>query len=254
MVTFQRPPLKEVALGRSFVGRADLLIPYIGVFCQRLHDRFPKARHAQLILGEGETPVQDSNGNWLPRVWLVSVDEAWLVQIQQDRVYVNWRQTDANNDYVRYPAVKQQFDHVWSVLDAVVTETTGVPLQPQRCELSYTNIIEAGDAWNSVPELSRVFRDFRWHEDGRALPTPVGWGTRLDFDLTNAKMSVRIDTGVRKTDEQRVLKMELRVSGHPGAEQSSNAWFEAAHLAIVNGFKDLTTSDMHDNHWGLVSP
>jgi uncharacterized protein (TIGR04255 family) len=188
MVTFERPPLKEVVLGQTFVGRPDLFIPHIGVFCGRIRDKYPKAQHAQLILGDGETPVQDSNGNWLPRVWLISEDETWLVQIQQDRLYVNWRQTDQNNDYVRYPAVKTEFDYVWGVLDEVVTELTGVALHPQRLELAYTNIIPAGDAWKTVPELRNVLRDFHWHADGRSLSEPRGWGTRLDFDLGNANI------------------------------------------------------------------
>ena len=253
MVTFERPPLNEVVLGQTFFPRPDFLIPHIGEFSARLRDRYTKAQHAQIVLGEGETPVQDSNGNWIPRVWLISSDDTWLVQIQQDRLYVNWRQAGATSSYVRFPAIKAEFDRVWAILNDVVLTTTGAALQPQRLELSYTNIIPSGDAWKTVPDLRNVLKDFQWKDGARSLPAPSRYSSQLEFQLPQheTSMVVRSDIGKRTSDGLGILRVELRVTGSAQGT-SLDEWVEAAHQHIVHGFKDLTTTEMHEKHWGLL--
>ncbi|MFZ2649620.1 MAG: TIGR04255 family protein [Burkholderiaceae bacterium] len=252
MVSFVRPPVAEVSLGRVFAGRSDLLVPHIGSFWSLVRDSYPKCQHAQLVLGEGEVPVQDQFGNWLPRVWMIGLDDTWLVQVQQDRLYVNWRAQKGGGPYPRFPAIKAEFDRVWTLFDRYVSEITGSGLQPHRIELAYTNIIPIGDGWTSVADLDRVVRDFRWSPENRFLAPPENFASQTTFPMRSGdgKLTVQIGTVVRRNDgEVTAMRMELRATGWPTGGRTSDEFVEEAHQHIVRGFEDLTTIEMHANHW-----
>lgn len=251
MVSFVRPPVAEVSVGIVFSPRPDLLIAYIGDFWSLIRDRYPRSEHAQLVLGEGEAPVQDRFGNWLPRVWFLSEDNCMVVQVQQDRLYVNWRATEKETKYPRFPAVKNEFDRVWSLFVDRMAELTGAPPVPVRIELSYTNFISGGEAEWSTADLSKVLKDFRWADDHRYLSPPAGVALNMTFPLRSGagNLRVRTATAERAKDRARGLRLELQVVATPNAGQSIDELIEEGHQTIIHAFEDLTTAEMQDTHW-----
>lgn len=237
-------------MGIVFSPRPDLLIAHIGDFWALIRDKYPRSQHAQLVLGEGDAPVQDGFGNWLPRVWFMSDDDCWLVQLQQDRLYVNWRATDKALSYPRFPAVKSEFDRVWSVFAKRVDELTGTAPVPSRVEVAYTNFI-MGAIFQSTADLSRIFKDFQWSKDHNFLSAPVALGLNMTFPLpSNAgSLRVRMATAERKIDRAKGIHLELQTVATPNAGQSTDVLIEEGHQFIVRAFEDLTTSEMHDKHW-----
>jgi uncharacterized protein (TIGR04255 family) len=244
MVSFVSPPVAEVSVGVVFSPRPDLLIAHIGDFWSLIRDQYPRSEHAQLVLGEGEAPVQDRFGNWLPRVWFLSEDNCMLVQIQQDRLYVNWRATDIDATYPRFPTVK-------SLFVSRVAELTGAPPVPVRVELSYTNFISVGEAVRSTADLSKVLKDFRWAEDHKYLSPPSGIALNMTFPLPSGagNLRVRTATAERAKDHARGLHLELQVVAASNAGQSIDELIEEGHQTIIHAFEDLTTAEMQDNHW-----
>lgn len=253
MVTFAKPPLKEVVLGKVFAARPDLLIPYLGTFWSRIRDTYPKTAHAQIVLAEGESPVIDATGNWVPRLWFTSVDDAFLVQVQQDRLYLNWRDTESGTPYVRFPTLLTEFNRVWTLFEQLVLEFTGAPIVPVRNELTYTNFVPAGPAWSSVIQLGNVLRDFSWSPRGRVIGEPKSYSSRTLFDLPDdaGHLRVNVDTARRRSDASLVLKLELQATGSASGALSWDRWVVVAHDSLVQGFKDLTTEQMHSAHWKL---
>lgn len=251
MVSFVRPPVAEVSVGVVFSPRPDLLIAHIGDFWSLIRDRYPRTEHAQLVLGEGEAPVQDRFGNWLPRVWFLGEDNSMVVQVQQDRLYVNWRATDKESPYPRFPAVKNEFDRVWLLFVDRVAALTGAQPVPVRVELSYTNFILGGDTVRSTADLSRVLKDFRWAEDHKFLSPPSGIALNMTFPLRSGAGTLRVRTATaeRANDRARGLHLELQVVAAPIAGQSIDELIEEGHQTIVHAFEDLTTSEMQDKHW-----
>ncbi len=250
MVSFLRPPVAEVSVGVVFSPRPDLLIGHIGDFWSVIRDRYPRTEHAQLVLGEGEAPVQDRFGNWLPRVWFLSEDNCMLVQVQQDRIYVNWR-ANGEQTYPRFPAVKSEFDRVWSLFVGRVAELTGAPPLPSRIEVSYTNFIWSGEAVRSTADLSRVLKDFHWAEDHKYLSPPSGIALNMTFPLHSGagNLRVRTATAERASDRAKGLHLELQVVAAPNAGQSIDELIEEGHQTIIRAFEDLTTAEMQDHHW-----
>jgi len=249
MVNFANPPVGEVSVGIVFLPRPDLLVAHIGEFWGLIRDRYPGTEHAQLVLGEGDTPVQDRYGNWLPRVWFLSQSSSMLVQVQQDRLYVNWRATDKEPEYPRFVAVKAEFDRVWALFERHVAKVTGSPPVPARVEVTYINFITDGDVKSTV-DLSRVLRDFRWAGDHEHLAPPTGMSLNLTFPLPSraGNLRVRTATAQRATDNARGLHLELQAVAAPNNGQSMDELIEEAHQAIIHAFVDLTTPEMH-KHW-----
>lgn len=250
-ITFDEPPIREVALGRTFLSRPDFLIPYFGVFWARIRDRYPTAQHAQPIID----PSTVDEAAFSPRILFVTSDSRSLVQLQQNRFHYNWRQTDVPVEYVRFPAIKNECASLWREFDAFVLEMTGRPLQPLKAELTYTNFVDATDGATSFNLAELALHDSCWSEHGRFLKAPKAFSHNYVFDLPDGKSSLQASvTAVHRkganNEKVEALKIELTVRGPCGSEDSFEEWSDGAHDFLVNAFKDLTTPEMH-RRWKL---
>jgi uncharacterized protein (TIGR04255 family) len=252
-ITFDEPPISEVVLGQVFVNRPDFLVPHYGQFWELLRDQYPKCSHASPIVdAPGQFHQDPASGAWLPRVWFVGIDDTRLVQVQQDRLYVNWRQTDKAETYIRFPAIESEFHRVWSIFEPFVARTTGQPLQTTRLDLTYINIIPKNTHWSTMGDLGVVLRDFGWQPGPRLLPKPSGFAGQYEFNIDgNTKLLVRINSARRVFDNADVLRLELTAQGLNQTGEARVKWIAAAHDLIVGGFKDLTTKLMHKEVWKL---
>jgi uncharacterized protein (TIGR04255 family) len=251
-ITFAKPPINEVVLGLSFLPRLDLLMPHFGQFWSEFRDQYPKVAHAPPLVSAGSILLQDSSGAWLPRVWYINADDSSLVQLQQDRLHVNWRRTDADAPYPRFPAIRDEFYRVWALFQNFLRRETGSVPQPTRMELQYTNVIPQGEGWQTPADLGDVLRDFKWQSGGRYLPNPRRFAGNFEFELEDGSSLVaKIAMGLRVADQKEVVSLELVVSAAIVEGFDMPAWVERSHEAIVRAFKDLTSEKMHHEPWQL---
>lgn len=254
-VNFKKPPLNEVALGQAFLPRPDLLLPYFGRFWAKLGAQYPRCEHAAPVLdsSQSQLPVDPASGGPLPRVWFIDETGGRLVQLQQDRLVVNWRDTGDGAEYVRFPAILQQFEYARRLLDEMLREETGVPTQPARYTLHYVNTIQNGEGWHTAADVGEVFRDICWRAGPRFLPAPEHAGFRWGFSLPRelGRLDVSLAPALLTRDKSRVMKFEI-VATSPGLGGTSiefDDWVSVAHDWVVNAFKDLTQPDMHRQFW-----
>lgn len=242
--TFDDPPVNEVALGRTFLHRPDFLLPYFGGYWQRVSAKYPKVEHAAPIV---DPTTLSGDQYFLPRVWLVSSDSTTLLQVQQDRLHFNWRQSDAGNPYVRFPVVQAEFLDAWNAFEMYLKETTGQPVQPVNAELVYVNIISLDGVKDTVSLLERSLRDFKLDAGPRFLPRPGGANVMLSYGIPDSKNTFKVSTAAvkRKKTGEPALKLELSVTGKCPGDASFEEWSSKAHDFLVQGFKDLTTTEMH---------
>lgn len=248
-ISFDDPPIKEVALGRTFLPREDFLIPYYGAFWARLRERFPKTEHAAPIVDPSD-PLTE--GTFLPRVWLISADSTTLVQLQQSRYHLNWRQTEEKKDYVRFPAIQSECIDIWQKFEKFVLEVTGQPLQPLNAELTYTNFIEVDGAVSAFEVAEEALSDWCWESRKRFLTAPKAFNHNYTFGLPdgNSALNVAAVAAKRKGSSSEALKLELTVKGKCQNDDSFEEWSNGAHDFLVQAFKDLTKPSMHKK-WKL---
>lgn len=249
-ITFDDPPLNEVALGRTFLPRPDFLVPHFGAFWDQVRTQFPKVAHAAPIFGINDSPFDDG-GMVLPRVWLLSEDSTTLVQLQQNRFHFNWRQTNEKKTYIRFPAIQAECLRLWAKFEEFIRQTTGQSLQPMSAELTYINFIAVDDVKSAFEIAEKTLQDSVWSLHPRFLPAPTGFAHNYSFDVPNGIGVLQVSTATaQRRDGGNVFKLELTVRGKHSDELSFEEWSTRAHDFLVAAFKDLTKPEMH-SAWKL---
>lgn len=248
-ISFDDPPIKEVVLGRTFLPREDFLIPYFGAFWAQVRDRFPKTEHAPPIVDPTDNM---SEASFLPRVWLISTDSTRLIQLQQNRFHYNWRQTNDQNVYVRFPQIQKECLEIWHEFEAFVSTVTKQPLQPLKAELTYTNLIDIAGASTAIEIAEETLLDASWRSKKRFLPPPRAFAHNYTFELPAGKGDLNVvATAVKRKDTgSQALKLELTVKGACQNDASFEEWSSSAHDFLVQAFRDLTKPSMHKK-WKL---
>jgi uncharacterized protein (TIGR04255 family) len=182
------------------------------------------------------------------RVWFLDERQAELVQLQHDRLTVNWRQTIGAPEYPRYPHVRELFHDRLSDLRAFVAETGLGSIDITQAEVTYINAIQPDDARQG--RLEQVFR--QWHPaTDHHLGEPEQGRAALVFSVPDmgrppVRMYVTADPALRP-DGQPVIFLTLTVRGAPtdNAVDATLRFLDDAHGHVVRSFTELTPTAMH---------
>src|SRR5690606_13076651 len=80
-----------------------------------------------------------------PRFWFIDQSNTRLVQVQKNRLVVNWRQADTNAGYPRYTTLRNDLVEAFAILQTFLAdEGFGKPI-PDLAELTYVNHMRAGE-------------------------------------------------------------------------------------------------------------
>lgn len=256
--SFENPPINEVVCGCQFQPLERLKMPHLGRLWEHFKEDFPSVEHAPPYpTEEGQFLSDYATGLPLPRVWFINEKESRLIQFQADRYYYNWRKRDGGCAYPRFPTVIGEFSQYLTTVERFASEAGLGLIQPVAWELTYINHLPAGEGWESLDDISDVFRDFQWiPSKGRFLPTPkgVGWQAAFDFPDDKGSLIAKLSQGKRISDDRPMFVLELAARGI-SVDRSANGmseWFDMAHEWIVNGFADLTTPEIQKNIWKRV--
>jgi hypothetical protein len=172
-----------------------------------------------------------------------------MIQVQNDRFIKNWRKEGEGERYPHYnDTIRPNFDRDYGIfLNFLEKYGLGTP-HVNQCEVTYVNHLLAGQGWEHYGDLERIFtfwrspgifppgatEDLRLHArfvipDGGGKP--VG---RLHFDLQPA---------VRTSDNHPMYVLHLTARGQV---DSGIEFLDIGREWIVQTFKTLTTSSMHD--------
>ena len=219
-----------------------------------MRDEFPLCEHAPRL--EFDPQSVDLLANYFPRMWFIKKEENMLIQLQDDKFFLNWRRIQEEEAYPRYNAIINAFKTNFGIFQKFLEEEKLGLVNPVKCELTYINHIPKTEGWESLGDISEVFRDFTWSSNERFLPPPVGLGGQASFSLPKDKgrLNVTLQQGARKIDKHPILVLQLTATGL-GADKSMDAvweWFEVAHEWIVCGFTDLTGATIQKDIWQRI--
>ncbi|MEW6375094.1 MAG: TIGR04255 family protein [Thermodesulfobacteriota bacterium] len=251
--SYKNPPINEVVCGMRFQTPDKLYIPHIGLLWDKFRQEYPIIQHAPPIAGaKGEIQIDSTTGLPLQRVWFINRADDQLIQFQFDRFYFNWRRRE--NDYPRYTHVIKNFRNLKNTLDNFFKEFDLGELRPIEYELSYINHIPKGQGWDTLHDLPKVFSDFVWKQTmGRFLPSPenIAWQTAFSLPEGKGRLTVNLKQAIRAGDKIPLFVLELtaRGIGESKDKETLYKWFDLAHEWIVQGFADLTTSEVQKVVW-----
>lgn len=164
-ITYDSPPLVEVAMSVQFDPPRELNQAHLGAFWATQRDQLPIVRTTQPIATTNE--VFGNQGQWLPpslqfaltnepecRLQMTSVDDQWMCQVQRNRVVVNWRKRNA--EYPRFGATWLRFSAIWRDWQQFL-EVSKLPAPKSRLwELTYVNRIPQNGLWEKQADWPNV--------------------------------------------------------------------------------------------------
>jgi uncharacterized protein (TIGR04255 family) len=268
-ITFDFPPVTEVALAMQFE-RPVIDLEVLGLVAGKLKGEFPQ-REQQPPLPPMDEPVEPVPPGiqfqivppTLPRTWFVSADGHSLVQLQPDRIAVNWRRLAGGQPYPRYTALRTLLARVVELLLEAVNATGAETANVNFCELTYLNEIAPPDAQAGQPhpDLARVVNLLERTSGRTFLPDAedaqlqIRWripATTLPEGTQIGRLYVSVAPGFRADSQVPIYAMNLTARMVPPPTVGARAALEVVdvgHEWIVRGFADLTTEDMH-RVWG----
>ncbi len=268
-VSFEHPPVAEVALAAYFSPPLTLRSPHIGLLWERWSEQFPRFEdHPALpaVIPETFTPsalqIQVIAAPAGIRTWFLSDQGDRLIQIQADRIVCNWRQVIPGGEYPRYDTLRPDFAATLAdVVEFAASQGLG-DVRIGQAEVSYTNPI-ALTALGESAEPARLIAPWSGvHSDG-FLPEPedlrLGARYLIPDPATGApagRLYVQANPAVHVSPStqgvEQVYMLQLFARGAPlGAGPTGTmAFLDLAHTWVVNGFKSFTTPEMHAA-WGL---
>lgn len=146
---FSSPPVVEAVIGVEF---ATLPIGFVGladIHRMWMADYPTTEEHEALEpstpFDQPAPPVQFRFGTGVPRLrlWSKTEDEQWLIQVQADRLVVNWRRAGTVTSYPGYQQVLGRFEKAWQAFCGYLHESELGSPQPLVVEYTYVNVIAA---------------------------------------------------------------------------------------------------------------
>ncbi len=252
---FDNPPVVEVAIGVQFRPLPGLrglsLAPLQAVW----RDAYPISQEQQPLMPviEGDPQgVGQLQLSLLPvpvvRQWFLSESGNELVQVQPDRLLVNWRAGDPAEKYPRYRHMRSMFESRFAELARFAKGQGFGDLDVVQAELSYINVIQLGRE-----DLGRIETFLKgWSgTPGHHLDPPEEARVTLtylvpDVGIPPVRLYVEVSPAQLTTGE-RVLFFTLTIRGNPGGRSLDEAlkFLDEAHSHLVRSFAELTQESMH---------
>ena len=264
---FENPPVVEVAISLQFKPLELLRAAHFGILWERLRrEGFSRTEDH----GELEPAFEDFDAKLsgkvgirfqtfddappLPRIWFLNQDQSELLQVQRDRLIVNWRQGAASHSYPRYVRIIERFKSALEIFqDFGRAENLG-GVVPTQCEVTYVNHMPAGLGWEGHGEVEQVISPWRadYSDPYLSIPEDVGFVARYRMQKEDGtplgRLQVSFQPAYRTSDGRPIFAMNLTARGKPEATGLDDVFrlFNLEHEWIVRGFTSLTTPKMHE--------
>lgn len=251
--SFSKPPVVEVVVGVEFVPHPGLTAVKLARLYERWREDFPRIQELPAIppnpapgVGQG-FEISFGMAPGLLRLWMLTEDGQMLVQIQHDRLMLNWRRMSENQHYPRYLELRKKFEKLWADFQSFLDEEGMPPIGPAFVEVTFINAIAIhhGSAIEDVINLlnppsaqlpgSAVLTRF---QAVREVAVPSGAKGHLTIAAEpgpdEGSLALNLTTRLGVTDEAQGMTMLPLL--------------DAAHACGVVGFAAVTTNKMH-NIW-----
>jgi uncharacterized protein (TIGR04255 family) len=262
--SYSAPPVNEVAIGIGFSPLTCWNSVCPGEFRALVRDKFPKIEDKgplpplALLTRAPESTATVLEIPPVRRTWYLADSTDLLIQVQEDRLHVNWRRVQEEDSYPRYGRVLGEFTDALDLFQRFV-EGRGERIFCTAGEVSYVNHIPEGPLWSDWNDLSSVLQG--WSPVPGAVSgieaiagtftASADSGSNLVAD--GRQMTIDIKTAIRRNDQSRIVILQLVNRGRLGSSEHEavTEWCGRASEEIVRAFTQLTTARAHE-HWRRI--
>lgn len=246
--SYDAPPVIEFVAGVQFEELTGWLTTHFGRFWAEVAADYPKT--------DDQPPILDVDAVELTlrlppsrRVFLISADDNYLVQLQSNRFHCNWRRVREADVYPRFDRLFARFQDMWQKFLDFAKRTGLAAVVPRKYELTYVNHIEVLDK-DFASFVEQSIKIFNWSAvKPQFLPAPSSLGLNCRFDFQEKGTLSASLAHARRPEGNESLVLNITASGPASLGYSMVEWFQGAPEWIVRGFTDLTTERAH-RRWG----
>lgn len=256
--TFDRPPVVEVVLGFEFQPVADFGAVRLAQVATLWQDRYPIVQEQQPLpmsppIGvPGQFPTMFVNvGAPAIRLWLLGEDGSHLLQVQRDRLILNWRHA-SSDPYPHYDTLRPQFVQALRELTAFVREHGLGSIVASAVEVSYVNEVVTA---NGLPSLSGILTAVSDHAHHLGWPVASRIIQAYNGRSTGsgpAVLTLTADTQGRGPNSTLITLTYRAAVPVDATEADVMSTMDLGHREVVIGFAESTTNAMHEV-WGRTS-
>lgn len=248
--SYSWPPVVEVAVGVHFLQLPGLTALPLVQMASTWADRYPTVEERSPL-----PPVFSSSGA-MPgfhlgtppvRLWLLSADESVLLQIQRDRLLLNWRKLTPADEYPRYDRLREEFTTCWVHFSTLVGEHEEYgTLQPALAEVTFLNHVSMIDP----AQLGDTLQPLRpgW-VPAEHFSTVLQVEQQLYDEEGNPRGHQSIGASYSDGGLQLEVTSRTSLDGYPSDMGTILDALDVAHNAGVVSFDHVTTEQAH-KVWG----
>ena len=245
---FDKPPVAEVAIGIEFLPLPALTVVPLVELRSVWKEAYPNIEEQPAIRRAPSSGFpfpqlgfEVSVGIPPIRIWLLSQDRSELLQIQNDRLILNWR-AHFGGTYPHYHQLEPRFLDSWQRFREEIVERSLGELRPITAEVTYINRLVLEQDETLFDALSIFARDapLRNAEPSVQLSTDLIASDGTPFGQQTI-------SAVRSPDQSEEVQLTLvaRVAISHEEDQAIEAALRRAHAVAVTSFADVTTPKMH---------
>lgn len=249
---FKKPPVVEVAISAFFAPLTGLRTVHFGEFWIANRKQYPKHEDYPPL---NESIVELLALPLLPlrRTFMITSDDRYIMQLQQDAFIHNWRKIKDEDEYPHFEAARALFRENFEQFRAFVKNNDLGQMTATRYEVTYVNHLHEADK-KYLELLTKDIGLVRLQPatERNLLTAPRSMNADVWFDMPDDQGTLRVSIkqGTRASDNKEVLQVELTSRGKAKSDFSDlDTWLDLAHEWIVRGFAEITTAEAH-NKWG----
>ena len=261
---FSKAPVIETVLSIQFNPIKGFSIVHFGLYWDRIRRDFPnletKQPVAHIVENFGQMGTEQSlfsqgeiKPEQLVRCWFLEENRSSFIQLQPDRLIVNWQVVEAGDVYPRYTQLRAKLHNEWRRFTEFLRDEKLEAPRVDQCEVTYVNHIEYHDGWDSYDDLNKVISPWsgKTSEGFLKAPEKIGLNVQYLIDGNRGRLYISLQPVIRRRDNKEVLQLNLTARGAPSSSQTEDVfqWLDLGRKWIVNGFTDFVTLEMH-KRWG----
>lgn len=246
--SFAMPPIVEAVIGFEFAPIAGLGMRGLSDFYERVKGNYPVLEEQVLFQPAELGPFAAVPS---PRFWMTREDQSDLVQLQADRLLLNWRRREGGSDYARYANQRQELERLVGTLEGLVNDRGFQQPIPLWAEATYVNRIEFADGKkpheffvlvSGAADLPGVAQETRFQE--------VRSVTSESDDAWEGRSTITVEPFRDPESTGAMMTVVTRVA-LTGADTLGDAFpaLDYARETSVKTFVAATTAEMHER-WG----
>lgn len=263
---FERPPVVEQAITLMFAPIEGFTIGDIGLFWERVRDKFPVCQAMDRL-----KPAIESFGNErsfhitlssaveVPRAVFRSEEANELLQLQSDRFTYNWMRSE-KSEYPRHKKTTARFWQLFSLFEKFLADRGLSGPKFQQCELINVNIAPLREFGGTYASALGIFSSLStvpiWPEriELEAATIQTHYVLKSDDGAPVGRLHFEVNPVTDASSGEEALRFDLvaRGSMSPLDRRSAERFFSEARDYINTAFLRLTTDEAR-RAWGEKS-